>query len=137
MSFLTDVSAAAASRLMSVIAVGALTTAAAGAGAAFLLTGSANPSAWVAAYQHSRECARPAAAQDPNCSTAAARALVEARIALQLEQQAKKLDAIPPPAPTPPPPQVLAPAAAPAPVRPAAVVAPPAHSDDSGEGVDG
>lgn len=136
MSFLTDVSAAAASRLMSVIAVGALTTAAAGAGSAVLLTGSANPSAWVRAYQHARECAQPAAARDPNCSATAAQALVEARIALQLEQQAKNLDSVRPPAPTPPP-QAAPPATAPAAARPPAAGTPAAHSDDSGEAGDG
>ena len=134
MSFLTDVPAAAASRLMSVIAVGALTTAAAGAGAASLLTGSPNPSAWVAAYQHSRECAQATATQDPNCSAAAAEALVEARIALQLEQQAQGLKATPVPASSPPaasPPVAAQPA-------PAASAAPAPHTDDdSGDGNDG
>lgn len=136
MSFLSDVSAAAASRLMSVIAVGALTTAAAGAGAACLLTGSANPSAWVAAYQHARECAQPAAAQDPNCSAAAAEALVEARVALQLEQQAQNLNATSTPRPAPARPSVP-PAPAPAAARPPVAAPPPTHADDTAEGNDG
>jgi len=118
---------------MSVIAVGALTTAAAGAGAASLLTGSPNPSAWVAAYQHSRECAQATAMQDPNCSAAAAEALVEARIALQLEQQAQGLKATPEPASNPP---VALPAVAARPA-PAASAAPAPHGDDSGDGNDG
>ena len=121
---------------MSTIAVGALTTAAAGAGAAYLLTGSANPSAWVATYQHARECAQPSAPQDPNCSAAAAEALVEARVALQLEQQAQALDGTRRPAPAPQP-QPVPPATAPAPAAVPAAPAPAPRSDDSGEPGDG
>ena len=119
---------------MSVIAVGALSTAATGTGVALLLTGSANPSAWVATYQHARECAQPSAAEDPNCSAAAAQALVEARVALQLEQQAQALNSIRRPASTPKP---VSPAPAPAAAPMPAPAAPATRSDDSGEHDDG
>lgn len=124
-----------ASRLMSAVAVGALATAAAAAGAASLITASASPSVWLAAYEHSRECAQPQAALDPSCSAAAAQSLADQRLALRLEQEAQKLDATPAPDPSAqdPSPADTSPAAAP-PSNPAPV--PVSHSDDSGEGTD-
>lgn len=93
MSFLGAISPDAASRLVVVIAVGALTTAGAGAGVATLLTGSPSPSAWFQAYQHTNECRQPGAAQDPRCSSAAAQAIFERSLAAGLELKAKQLSA--------------------------------------------
>ena len=130
----SNVLAEAASRLMTAIAIGAFTTAAAGAGTAILLTGSASPAAWVAAYEHSQECALAGAAQDPNCSAAAAQALAEQRLAAQLEQQASDLKARQATGAGPSSdeggPVPGAPAAAPAPFTPTT------HSDEGGEGND-
>lgn len=93
MSFLASISPEAASRLVVVIAVGALTTAGAGAGAATLLTGSPSPSAWLQAYRHTAECRQPDAAQNPRCSSAAAQAIFERSLAAGLELKAKQLSA--------------------------------------------
>jgi hypothetical protein len=120
-----------ASTIVVALAVAALTTAGAGAGVATLLTSSPSPSVWLQAYQHSRECHQAGAVNDPNCSAAAAEAIVKLRIAAELESKAKSLVAA---RPTPP----AAPhVARPRPVaQPAAPVfrAPPPPSDD---GVDG
>jgi hypothetical protein len=86
-----DPSSARASKLIIAIAVGALTTAGAAAGAATLLTASPNPSVWLHAYQRANECRQAAADRDPNCSTAAAQAMLELRIAATIESKAKSL----------------------------------------------
>jgi hypothetical protein len=79
MSFLASISPEAASRLVVVIAVGALTTAGAGAGAATLLTGSPSPSVWLAAYGITSES--PAGrSPEPRCSSAAAQAISSAAL---------------------------------------------------------
>src|SRR5579859_7700984 len=91
MSFFSDLTPDAASRVLAVIAVGALTTAGAGVGTAAVLTGSTNPEAWTAAYQLARECQQPGAAGDPNCSPAAARAIAEQDLAARLEREAQQL----------------------------------------------
>jgi len=132
MSFLSDLAPDAASRVLSVLAVGALSTAAAGVGTAAILTGSTNPSAWVAAYQLARECRQAGAAVDPNCSAAAAQALAEENLAARLEREAKQLGT---PRPTPPEGQTpdSQPAGAPSQGAPEPA-APPA--DDSHEGGD-
>ncbi|HET7466094.1 MAG TPA: hypothetical protein VFL29_05465 [Candidatus Dormibacteraeota bacterium] len=130
----SNVLAEAASRLMTAIAIGAFSTAAAGAGTAIILTGSASPAAWVAAYQHAQECSMDGAAQDPNCSPAAARALAEEQLAAQLEQKASDLKARQTPGAG-----ASSGAGGPAPSSPAAAPAAPApttHSDDGGEGND-
>lgn len=98
MSFLSDLAPDAASRVLTVIAVGALTTAGAGVGTAAFLTGSADPAAWTAAYQLARECRQPSAAADPKCSAAAAQALAEQNLAARLEREAQQLET---PRPTP------------------------------------
>lgn len=137
MSFLSDLAPEAASRVLSVVALGALATAAAGAGTAVVLTGSTSPSDWEVAYQHSQECHQVLAADDPSCSPAAARAIAEKELAAQLEREAEKLQT--PSAATPAAaPSDSGPAAAPPATLPPAPAAPaPAHSDDSGEGNDG
>lgn len=128
----SDIGTHAASRLLTAIAVGALSTSAAVAGTAILLTGSTSPAVWVAAYRHTQECTAAAAAQDPNCSVAAAQDWAQRQLAAQLEQQAAQLNkskqstvADPPgdqggPVPTGPALSPRSPAIAP-------------HSDDSGE----
>jgi hypothetical protein len=128
MSFLAAISPEAASRLVVVIAVGALTTAGAGAGAATLLTGSPSPSAWLQAYRHTSECRQPDAAQNPRCSSAAAQAIFERSLAAGLELKAKQLSArLDSPAPAQPTRQApRAPASSPA------VPRAQTPSDDSG-----
>lgn len=91
MSFLSTISADAASKLVVAIALGALTTAGAGVGAATLVTGSPQPSAWLEAYRHSTECRQAGAAEDPGCSPAAAQAIFERNLAAGIEQKAKIL----------------------------------------------
>lgn len=93
MSSIAAVGPHSPSRLLVAIAVGALCTAGASAGAATLLTRSANPSVWIATYQLSAECHQAAAAQDPQCSVAAAQAAAELRLAASLESKAKALAA--------------------------------------------
>lgn len=129
-----DIGAQAASRLLAAIAVGALSTSAAVAGTAITLTGSASPGVWVAAYRHSQECAAAGAAQDPNCSAAAAQDWAQRQLAAQLEQQAAQLKSKQPAVADPQGdqggPAVSAPAVAPQ----SAATTP--HSDDSGEAGD-
>lgn len=120
-----------ASGMVIALAVAALTTSGAGAGAASLLTGSANPAVWLQAYKHAQECRQAGAESDPNCSVAAAEALVKLRIAAEIESQAKKLDtAGRTPADRPATRPQLAPVLAP----PVQAARPPA--DDSGGGDD-
>jgi len=134
MSFFSDLTPDAASRVLAVIAVGALTTAAAGVGTAAVLTGSTNPEAWMAAYQLARECQQPGAAGDPNCSPAAARAIAEQDLAARLEREAQQLGA-PRPTPAQDPSTGGEPPAAP-PQSTAAPAPAPARSDDANEGGD-
>jgi hypothetical protein len=116
-----------ASTIVVVLAVAALTTAGAGVGAATVLTGSPNPSVWLQTYQHAKECRQVGAETDPNCSAAAAEALVKLRIAAVIESQAKGLaTARRAPAPRP----VARPQ--PAPLLAAPVQAPRPPSDDGG-----
>lgn len=120
---------ATASTIVVALAVGALTTAGASAGAASLLTGSPNPSIWLQTYEHARECRQVGAESDPNCSAAAAEALVKLRIAAAIESRAKQLAAarrtpVHRPASQPQPAPMLAP--------PVQAARPPA--DDSGGG---
>jgi hypothetical protein len=120
-----------ASSTVIAFAVAALTSAGASAGAATVLTGSPNPSVWLQAYQHVRECRQVGAETDPNCSAAAAEALVKLRIAGVIESRAKSLAAA-----------RKSPASRPvAPLQPpatfAAPVLPPRPPSDDGEGVDG
>jgi len=122
---------ATASTIVGALAVAALTTAGAGVGAATLLTGSPNPSAWLQTYEHAKECRQAGAENDPNCSAAAAEALVKLRIAADIESKAKRLAAARRSVPAPP---VARPR--PAPRIPAPVPAPRPPSDDGG-GVDG
>lgn len=129
-----DIGSQAASRLLAAIAVGALSTSAAAAGTAITLTGSASPAVWVAAYQHSQECAAASAAQDPNCSAAAAQDWAQRQLAAQLEQQAAQLKSKQPAVANPPGDQ-----GGPVVTAPAASAQSPAgtpHNDDSGEGGD-
>lgn len=84
---------ATAPAIVVALAVAALTTAGASAGAASLLTGSPNPSAWLQTYERTMECRQVGAESDPNCSAAAAEAFVKLRVAAQIESQAKKLAA--------------------------------------------
>ena len=121
MSFTSSIGAAAAARLMTIIAVGALSTAGAGVGMAVALTGSTSPSAWLAAYEHSRECRAEGEAQDPKCSTEAAQALAANELAQKLEQEAQHLKAKPSPASNP--------SATPSPPDPATPPPPPEGSD--------
>jgi len=134
MSFFSDLTPDAASRVLTVIAIGALTTAAAGVGTAAVLTSSTNPDAWMAAYQLARECQQPGAPGDANCSPAAARAIAEQDLAARLEREAQQLGT---PRPTPaqgPPAGGEAPAA---PTQSTAAPAPTApRSDDAHEGGD-
>ncbi len=132
MSLTAALSPSVASKLLVAIAVGALCTAGASAGAATLLTGSPSPSVWFATYQRAAECHQAASNQDPRCSIAAAQAAAEQRLADSLESKAKALAAqdgkLSSAAPTP---QSDAPAAvdpAPAPAPAAA----PHSGDDSG-----
>lgn len=112
---------ATASKIVVVLAVAALTTAAAGAGAATLLTGSPSPSAWLQTYEHAKECRQVGAQNDPNCSAAAAEAIIKLRIAAQIESKAKSLVAARKPIPKQPvarhvpAPQVAGPVQAPRP----------------------
>jgi hypothetical protein len=135
MSSTSNVVTVAASRLLTAIAIGAFSTAAAGAGMATVLTGSPSPSAWVAAYQRSHECALDKAARNPSCSVAAARALAEQQVAAQLEQQASQLRAKP--APVLRPSHVSGEPASAAPSQSTVRAAPTTRRDDSGEGDDG
>ena len=126
---------ATASTIVVALAVAALTTAGAGVGAATLLTGSPNPSAWLQTYQHAKECRQVGAETDPNCSAAAAEALFKLRVAAEIESKAKTLaTARRVPAPRP----ALQPVARPqpAPLLAAPVQAPRPPSDDAG-GLDG
>jgi hypothetical protein len=132
MSFLAALSPEAASKVVVAMAVGALSTAGAGAGAATLLTGSTSPSTWLQAYRHASQCHQAAADQDPDCSVAAAQAIMEKRIAAEIESKAKSLAAqrkkSPPTAPSRP---IVDPN--PGSVAPVAAPAAPAPHDDSGE----
>ena len=93
MSLTAALSPSVASKLLVAIAVGALCTAGASAGAATLLTGSPSPSVWIATYQRTAECHQAASNQDPRCSIAAAQAAAEQRLADSLESKAKALAA--------------------------------------------
>lgn len=135
MSFMAASSPPAASKLLVAVAVAALCTAGASAGAAALLTGSPSPSVWFATYQRTNECHQTAAVRDPRCSIAAAQAAAEQRLADSLESKAKVLAAqngqsssaaATPQAVSP---AVPAPAPAAAPPAPAAA---PRSGDDSG-----
>lgn len=134
MSFFSDLTPDAASRVLAVIAVGALTTATAGAGTAAVLTGSTNPEAWMAAYQLARECQQPGAPGDPNCSPAAARAIAEQELAARVEREAQQLGT-PRPTQAQDPSTGGEPAAAPPQVTAAPAPAAP-RSDDAHEGGD-
>lgn len=123
-----------ASRLMTAIAIGSFATAAAAVGTAIVLTGSASPAAWAAAYQHSQECTAATAAEDPNCSAAAAQEWAQRQLAAQLEQEAAQLKTKQPPVVNPPADQTAPEIPAPAPLPQAAPR--PAQSDDSGEAGD-
>jgi hypothetical protein len=122
---------ATASTIVVALAVAALTTAGAGVGAATLLTGSPNPSAWLQTYEHAKECRQQAAGNDPNCSAAAAEALIKLRIAAEIEGKAKSLAAARRSPATRP---VAQPRPAPQPAAPVQAPRPP--SDDAG-GLDG
>lgn len=125
------------SRLLIAVAVGALCTAGASAGAATLLTRSANPSAWIETYRLSTECHQSAAARDPRCSADAAQAAAELRLAASLESRAKALAAQQGTAPDT---GTSSQPAAPAGPDTGPAAAPPAHAapsgDDSQEGHD-
>jgi hypothetical protein len=125
----------AVSRLLVAVAVGALCTAGASAGAATVLTGSPSPSVWIATYERSAECHQASANQDPRCSVAAAQAAAEQRLADSLESKAKALAAQHDRASSDAPNQQAAPAAVPDPapvaVAPAPAAAPPAGDDSS------
>ena len=79
---------ATASSIVVALAIAALTTAGASAGVATALTGSPNPSVWLQAYEHAKECRQAGADNDPNCSAAAAEALTKLRIAAEIESKA-------------------------------------------------
>lgn len=93
MSLTAAFSSQAASKLLVAVAVGALCTAGASAGAATLLTGSPSPSVWIATYQHTAECHQAGAVQDTRCSAVAVQAAAEQRLADSLESKAKALAA--------------------------------------------
>ncbi len=124
------------SRLLVAIAVWALCTAGAGAAAATLLTGSANPPAWIATYQIRAECHQAAAAQDPRCSVAAAQAAAELRLADSLESKAKALAAQAANAPGPNAIQQAQSPTQPAQAQAAAPPAPPAAPSHDDYGTD-
>src|ERR1051326_1598895 len=98
---LSNIGSVAASRFMTAIAIGAFSTAAAGVGTAIILTGSASPAVWASAAQHAQECGSALAAQDPNCSAAAAQAWAQRQLAAQLEAEASQLRSKPTPAASP------------------------------------
>ena len=124
-----------ASAIVVALAVAALTTAGAGVGAATLLTGSPNPSAWLQTYEHAKECRQVGSETDPNCSAAAAEALFKLRVAAGIESKAKTLaTARRVPAPKHALPPMTRPQ--PAPLLAAPVPAPRPPSDDGG-GFDG
>jgi hypothetical protein len=91
MSILSSLSPQTASRLMTVLVVGSLSAAGAGAWTAAMVTGSTQPSDWVAAYEHGRSCSSAGSDQDPNCSTTAAQQLTEQQVAQLLEDRARQL----------------------------------------------
>jgi len=93
MSLTAALSAPAALRLLVAVAVGALCTAGASAGAATMLTGSPSPSVWASTYERTAACSRPGSVRDPRCSVAAAQAAAEQRLADSLESKAKALAA--------------------------------------------
>ena len=119
------------STLVVALAVAALTTAGASAGAAMFLTGSPSPSVWLQTYEHANECRQVGAANDPNCSAAAAEAITKLRIAAEIESKAKSLAAARTPSPT-------RPVARPLPVlQLAAPVLAPRPPSDETDGLDG
>jgi hypothetical protein len=135
MSLTAALSPQAASKLLVAIAVGALCTAGASAGAATLLTGSPSPSVWLAAYQRTAECHQPDAVQDPRCSVAAAQAAAEQQLADSLESKAKALAAQNgQPSNAAPAAQAADPAPAPAAAPLAPAAAPRSGEDSEGHG---
>jgi hypothetical protein len=64
------------SRLLKVSAFGAISTVVAGSATMWLITGSTNPDAWLAAYDHARRCAVADAALSSQCTATVAQPAV-------------------------------------------------------------
>ena len=119
---------ASAFRLSRVLGLGALSSVLAGAATLTLITGSANPWSWLAAYQHVQECAHATATVDPNC--------VAAHVAPAADVNPAQASPAPPAEPTSEPPAPTAPPAA-APNPPTTRTAAPAYESDDTTSDDG
>ena len=63
-------------RLIKTSTLGVLSTAVAASATLWLITGTLNPSAWVAAYEHAQRCAVADAALSPACTASVAQSAV-------------------------------------------------------------
>lgn len=106
----------AVNRLIKTSTLGVLSTAVAASATLWLITGTLNPAAWVAAYEHAQRCAVADAALSPACTASVAQPAVSVQ-----EPSKPSPDGATPPAdtsPAPPADESTAPnppAAAPAP----------------------